>query len=292
LQLGYKPVDNGGYYRMPATYRGGDNKTSLSVNKKTGMWKDFVTGASGTLKQLVDLHNRIIDVSILDASDNIAAKRGNQDMRVEKTYSKDILKELVPHYDFFLNRGISEKTLKEFNVGFAHKGKLNRRNIIPIFSIDSDEFIIGFTGRYYHEKVPLGIIKYKHLGRKDSYIWPGNKSKPFIKASGEVYLVESPMCCLALWEVGIKNTLCLFGLSLSSKLLSYIIAQNPKKIFICTNNEESGRGNAAAMKIKEKLLKFFNPESIIVKLPSDKDFSKMLELDKNGDSIREWAKNG
>lgn len=285
LELGYRLTDNGDCWRTNALYRGGDNATALAIYKKDGKWHDFVEGRGGDFEELVKLTDD--KYSIEGIAEPLKIKKS--EIKQDRTYPKSMLVKLVPHYNFLQKRNIKDETSKAFDIGLAHSGQLNRRLVVPIFDEKYDH-IIGFTGRFYDEKVPDGIVKYKHIGRKTNWLWPAHKSKPFILESGEVYLVESPMCVLALWQCGIKNTMCLFGLSASSKLISFLVGCNPNKIYICTNNEDSERGNDAALKIKKKLDKFFNSDKIVIKLPELKDFSDMLKEDKTGKSILEWSK--
>ena len=51
----------------------------------------------------------------------------------EKTYPVSSLSRLLPHYDFYFDRGVSEKTLKDFRCGLAMSGKMYQRVIFPIF---------------------------------------------------------------------------------------------------------------------------------------------------------------
>ena len=59
-----------------------------------------------------------------------------------------------------------------------------------------------------------------------------------IKESKKVFLVESIGDMLSLWEAGIKNTLVLFGLNVSSKIKQILIMLNLEKIYICLNNDD------------------------------------------------------
>jgi hypothetical protein len=48
-------VEFGENFRCPANYRGGSNISSLSVNKKTGLWIDFGNGLKGNMHKLAEL---------------------------------------------------------------------------------------------------------------------------------------------------------------------------------------------------------------------------------------------
>jgi hypothetical protein len=63
---------------------------------------------------------------------------------------------------------------------------------------------------------------------------------------------------------------------------------NLENIIISTNNDadsDYNRGMEAALNIKSKLSKFFNPDTLKVKLPTRKDFGDMTKAE-----ILEWKK--
>ena len=156
------------------------------------------------------------------------------------------------------------------------------RSVIPIFNSDRTK-IIGFTGRKIDDN-KLGP-KWKHLSDKKLWIFGGNQKLP--KTMEKVILVESPVCIMKLYSYGIKNTLCLFGINISSKIISYLIQANPKEILISTNNEPNNNsiGNIAAQEIKDKLASYFLEEKIKIALPIAKDFG-----DQSDEQMLEWIK--
>lgn len=283
--LGYSLIDSGDFYRANALYRGGNNKSSLSINKKTGKWIDFGTGKGGTINQLLELHGQHSKSIKLDT----IREPEKKELKMEKIYPEEMLFKLLPHYDFFINRGLSQETCKTFKVGLAQSGKLYQRYIFPVYN--EHKQIIGFSGRWHEEKPSKSTVpKYKHIGNTRNWIWPQHLNTQFIKEKSEIILVESPMCVLSLWEAGIPNAVNLFGLNIHSKLISFLIANSVKSVIIATNNEPDNDniGNQAAEKIKGKLSKFINPEYIKIHLPTGKDFSDMLREDKTGKSIKDW----
>lgn len=193
-------------------------------------------------------------------------------------YDLSILKSLIKNYSYFESRGISAETQKFFKMGVAGKGKLNQRVVIPIENERHDK-IVGFTGRLIDDKNEWHIKnktpKYKHLLDIGSCVFPyfPNEIK---KAKNKIILVEGPGDVLYLWDRGIKNVICLFGVNISSKVLGYLIQLNPEEILIATNNElnssNKGVGNKSAEKIRGKLLNFFNEEKVKIALPQLKDF--------------------
>jgi hypothetical protein len=210
-------------------------------------------------------------------------------IQMAKSWSVEILGGLFKDYSYFEGRGISAETQRFFRMGVANKGQMNNRVVIPIFD-PQERQIIGFSGRLIKDKdewyVRNKIPKWKHLGDKDLFNWPY-----FSKIKGSyIILVESPGDVLYLWEQGIKNTICLFGTNISSKIISHLICLNPRKILISTNNEPGNNfiGNKSAEKIKGKLIQFFSPDKVQIALPPTKDFNDLYGLTNGGQLLREW----
>lgn len=271
VEAGYQIIYAGDYWRTTAKFRGGKTTTSIAIDRRTGRWKDF---AMNTPWQAPELLAKIVKGEAVDFS-SYEPTPEREKIRVPKVYPKEILKRLVPHFDFFKSRGISVATLKEFEAGMAHSGKLNKRVCFPVY--DRHGRIIGFAGRWFKE-IPFGSApKWKLMGYKVDWIFPCHLNDALLREKREVIIVESVGDVLALWEAGIKNVVCIFGTSMSSKQLSYIIGLDPKKIIIATNNDvdNDSEGQRAAGKIALKLHKLFDTAQVIVALPPKKDFGIM-----------------
>ncbi len=287
---GYKLVDSGQFWKTTALYRGGRNPTSLSIDKQTGYFWDFSAGAKGKPEELI----KLIGGGAVDFSGYVAEETVKK-LSVPKFYSPEILKTFLPDYGFFPSRGISEATLKTFQAGMCHSGKLRKRICFPVYNRDSK--IIGFSGRWFQETVPTGyefnIPKWKHLSSSKSYLFGCHLNYDLIKGK-RIALVESIGDMLALWEAGIYYGLPIFGTTLSTVQLNYIISLSPKQILICTNNDNSDgfslksdkKGPEAARRAQKKLTLFFNPDNITIALPPKNDFGDMSSAE-----IREFFCN-
>jgi DNA primase len=96
--------------------------------------------------------------------------------------------------------------------------------------------------------------------------------------------VESIGDFLALYTVGIKNVLVLFGVSLSAAVIAFLLKYDVAKINICLNNDEEKNsvGNNAAKDIKKELQAYFDESQLnIINLPY-KDINDWLLADKDG----------
>lgn len=280
--LGYKLKKHGHYYTSNAVYRNGDDTNSLVYYPHNNYFIDFVTNEKGSGEKLLSL---TLNIPISGVSYWLK-KQGYNDVqfnhqtetepkiKMTKIFDIDILKELLPVHNYWLNKEISIDTLKLFYGGLATKGKLAGRYVLPIFN-DKAENIIGFIGRDTYNNVE-NRSKYKIIGDKTQFKWPLFLNKQNIIAKKEVILVESTHCVLKMWESGIDNVLCLFGTEISIALLNELIILDPNKIIISLNNEPDNKniGNNASEKLYHKLCKYFDKKQVNIYLPYKKDFGE------------------
>ena len=190
-----------------------------------------------------------------------------------KIYSKESLKKLVPDHDYWINRGISEYTISQFKGGVVKEGKMANRYVFPIFNAKDD--IVGFAGRDLkpNEKRP----KWKLIGDKSKWKYPLFLNFKLIRKEKSIIIVESIGDMLALWDCGITNVVVAFGLGLSPALMGVFIRLDFSQIIISFNDDSqnSNAGNKAAEKAEQKLLNYFDPHQIRVKLPIQGDFGEM-----------------
>lgn len=288
-EYGYRLEDRGSFYRTAALFRGGKNRTALAINKKDGRFVDF--GASnqrGSFEDLLKLIEQDEETvkKYLDGVDfGAAVCHHATEAFVEKTYPKEILKKLVPHWDMYLEQGISEKTMRDFEVGMGQDGKLNRRYVFPIYSEKNQ--IVGFAGRWHQKDVPSEVIKWKNMGKTRKWVYPCHLYPDRPK---RIVLVESIGCSLRLYENGCRGVFPVFGLNLGPELLKYLLKVSPEKVFVSMNNEpdnvkvdagpdSEGQGNDAAKVIEEQLLKYFPRDKVEIQLPTKKDFMEMSNLE-------------
>lgn len=300
IDLGYELNDRGKYWQCKAVYRNGDNRTALQIWKNTGIWKDFVANTTyqpfSKLVQLScsdDAKIHEINQSFIDNNGSFISIAKAPKMEVEQFFSHEEVKTLVPHYDFYNKKGISNTTLKLYNSGFSMSGKMNGRFVFPIY--DENGKVIGLSGRHLLWKPDSLFPKWKHLGRKGNWIYPinipnlgVNVFSDKIEKEKEIILVEGIGDSLALSEQGLYNHMVVFGLEISSKQISRLLSFNVDKIIVSTNNDldkASNRGLFAAIKIYLKLIKYFDISKVEIRLPICKDFGEMLE---NGISIDAW----
>lgn len=291
--LGYKLYDRGKFWQTNALFRDGDNKTAVQIYKDTGVWKDHVQDTNFMkfevlVKKTLGTNNELeikkyLKGNTFNSLEN--RKEPSQRIEMEKTFDKDILKELLPHYKFYNDKGISNSVLKFFKSGFSTYGAMHKRFVFPIFNINNE--IHGLAGRdmISRENRP----KWKHVGKKSNWIYPaylknkdGKNIASIIEDRKEVILVESIGDLLSLHENGYKNVLVTFGLEISPALICFLSSISLKKIILSFNNDEDkdeNRGLNACIKNYLKLLKVFDPNIIKICLPTKNDFGEMSSGD-------------
>ena len=284
-QIGFKLKEDGDYLRGTSIHRGGDNPTSLRINKHTGNYVDFPVNDSGSFDDLLKKAVGEVEASKIKTlhKTEFTFKDPIKDkLTLQKTFSLEDLGTTVRNYNFYKKRGISEETQKMFDLSVCMSGKMCRRVVLPIYEPSGE--VLGFAGRSIF---PDNEMKWKLLGSKKDWRYPLFLSEEFIKSEESVILVESIGDCLALWDAGVKNVLCLFGIKLLKGVKQEIIRLSPKKVYISTNNEpdNQSRGNNAAQTIYKDLTMYFDENKLEIKLPPQKDFG-----DCSKDEIKNWYK--
>lgn len=294
MQLGYKLADRGVYWQTNAIFRNGDNKTAIQIYKNTGVWKDHVQNSTfSPFSRLVEITLGTNDKNRLkqfldedDLGDNYNRLTNSEKLEMEEIYPENCLDRLLPHYKFYNDRGISEETLKSLKGGYATTGKLYGRFVFPIYN--EHKQIHGFSGRDMNSSGDRP--KWKHVGRKTGWIYPlyaDPEAEQSINETQSVILVESIGDLLNLHEHGYKNVLVTFGLDVSIKLICATLSLNINKIVLSLNNDKTSsenRGLNASIKNYLKLLNYYNPEKILICLPTEKDFGDMSD-----DQFKEWS---
>lgn len=295
---GYILTDSGQNWRCSAVFRGGKNRSALSICKKNGLWSDFVSGASGNFAKLVALTlgkevskeeiSKIINEFQIELEEIEEEK-----VETEKVYPEEDLKRLTKNYSYYLKKGISRETLSKFRCGVAEGGALYQRMVFPIYNEQGK--IHGLQGRDVTGKKE-DAAKWKKLGQSKNWVHayiPGAGILEEIRHKKEIILVESIGDQLAVYEAGFKNVVPTFGTKLGSKLISFIAKENLTVIIASNNdidNEKDNPGLLFAYEIYMSLCSVISPNKIIAHLPpSEEDFGEMIVS--NPDSIQEWYEN-
>ncbi len=291
--LGYKLINNGKDIRTSAVWRNGNNATSVVIYPEQGKFYDYGEQMGGSIKKLIALTKGIDEGEIEDVLDYIEKKPHvtfTQAINIPRVYSDECLTRLTRDYSYFESRGISKETQMVFEAGFCTRESFAGRMVFPIR--DFHNKIIGFTGRWT-KPITNGYPKWLIKGPKRFFVYNHRVATPAIKEKNQIILVESIGDVLSLYECGIHNAICLFGLNISSGVIKYLISLNCE-IIIATNKDGDDKGNHGengAKLIQSKLLKYFNPSKIKIKLPTSNDFNEMLCEESGRLKITSWYKS-
>lgn len=287
--LGYELTDNGNHWRSRAVYRDGDNPTSLLIYKDSGVWIDYVKSPDKPFpfKVLIELSGGEVKEENLDFS-----KHEKKEDLMTKIYPDKMLERLLPYFDFYKKKCISEKTQKLYKCGYATAGKLFRRIVFPIYNRHKQ--IIGFSGRSIYED---NTIKWKHLGQKRNWAYPTWLHEDFknsIINNGEAILIESVGDSMALTEQGFLNNMVMFGLSQLSSTLSTLVELAPSRVVISLNNDkfsskDKAYASIAMCKLYFRLLNYFDADQIEVRKPILGDFGEMQEHEDRDELFKKWS---
>jgi|TARA_R110000824_G_scaffold14840_5_gene62817 hypothetical protein len=289
ISLGYRLDDRGAYWQTNALFRNGNSRTAVQIYKDSGVWRDYVTNTpylklevliAKTLgtedPKVLAQYLKQADIEGLGIAHNKVEK-----IEMEKIYERKTLDKLLPHYDFYLKKGISRAVLENLRGGLATAGQLYQRFVFPIYNKNLD--IHGFSGRDMMDKDSRP--KWKHLGRKSAWLYPlylpapeGGLIRQHVEEADSIMLVESIGDLLSCHQEDIYNAVVSFGLDISPTLICEMVEINPSRIIISFNNDadkELNRGLEAAIKNYLKLLNHFDPHKLEICLPVKNDFGDM-----------------
>lgn len=289
-ELGYNLTRVGDQIRTNAKYRNGDSSNSIAIYPDSETFYDFPAKKKGSIAELIALSKNLDVGELGDIIQTQIEKNVSfvQAIDIPRTYSESSLSRLMNDYSFFEKRGISKNTQQIFEAKYCMKESFAGRVIFPIRNFNNK--IIGFSGRLTNWKESLPFPKWLIRGRKRFFVYNHKIATPSIKENGRVILVESIGDVLSLYEAGIHNAICLFGLSLSPAIIKYLITLNAN-IIISTNNDfakDENRGLDAANKIKNKLLNIFNESKVRIILPPILNDWNDILVDKGGGYIKNW----
>lgn len=276
--LGYKLSNHGNYFKTSRVWCGGDNPGAITIYPKSNRIIDHVEGNIYNLESFLKFVLKKDENQFKEWLDNnkyqLPKVELNSNIKLTTLIDFD-LNSILPVYDYWVDRGISENVLKSFNCGLCKVGIMKDRFTFIIQNGKKD--IIGVVGRDVTNKKKA---KWKICGVKSEFVYPAIVNHNIINEKKEVVLVEGISDTLALYECGIENVLCLFGIELQLGLLNYLIKVNPKKIIIATNNDlflDSNTGNKAGVKIFNKLKKYFDEDTLKINIPKNgNDFCEIL----------------
>ena len=173
---------------------------------------------------------------------------------------------------FYLSRGYGETVLNKFLVGDLREkySPMNDRAIVPVLSEDGSH-IIGLTGRSlapkccvcdgFHQDYELcpddtqrdKFQKWKNSRgfARNSCLYNYWNAKEHILRTKKAILVEGPSDVWKLEECGIRNSLAIFGATLTAPQASLLTQLCPRLITTIMDNDEGG--DAAEASVLDKM---------------------------------------
>jgi DNA primase len=228
-----------------------DTNPSMRVDKITGKFHCFSCGFGGNIYKLFRIQNDIINSKILELKEKISAFNTP---RLNIPLSADIF-----NLEF---RGIKGETYSRFKAFRDINDKdFEGRIVFPV--LDAQDNIICFHGRYmYSDADP------KYLTKPSKVKLPLYPAYPDEIINGSIILVEGFFDMLNLYDKGLKNAVCSFGVSLVSRAdkgnaklkrkFSHLKLQGVSKIYILFDGDKAGRDGAK--KLKEALKDSYSTE--------------------------------
>ncbi len=209
--------------------------------------------------------------------------------------------------EYLKGRGLSDKTIEKFKIGFApagnklkdilHKMKVteselalagrperfNYRIVFPIF--DTLGNIIGFSGRILEDGLPKGLPAYpKYLNtpetpvfHKSKVLYGINFAKDAIRKNKRVVLVEGQMDVISSHEAGLEEVVASSGTALTDEHLK-IIRRYSQNVVFAFDEDEAGQKaamNAVCMALAQSL------EVKLTIIDKYKDIGEVVEKDKD-----------
>lgn len=169
----------------------------------------------------------------LQITDLILKMNQNSTYDIDKPL-KPISKKILSYYknrvnNLFLNDNISYSTQQDFQIGYDDS---TNRITIPIFSEIGD--LVGVKGRLLKEQLSPDDMKYIYLEpcQRSKVIYGLNKTMPYIKRAGRIYVPEAEKGVLQLWDYGDRNAGATGGKELSSQQIELLTRLGVDIVFV------------------------------------------------------------
>ena len=258
LDKGIKFTHSGGDYVVKCLNPEHDDANpSMRVDKITGKYNCFSCGFAGNIFKYFNIDQNIADMRVLAIKEKISKIMADTSLTIPigaTKFNKDY-------------RDISAETYKHFNTFIYDDGDFEGRIVFPITDIHDN--ITVFVARLLYSEVGA-----KYINK------PANASIPLYPAkivpkNGSIIIVEGLFDMLNLYDKGIENVVCSFGVGFGAtknkrkvleRLYPYKL-QGVSKIFVLYDSDKAGVASA------ENLQKNASDEYIVevVDLPDDKD---------------------
>lgn len=263
---------------------------SFSVNEEKQFYHCFGCGAGGDIIKFVqdyyklDFNDAIakicndngIELPKMTYQTNVNYKREYEINKIAATYYLNNLRKLPnPGYMYISKRGISNKTLNKFGIGYSNDSwdglyrhmralkipeeeleriglikknkngkyydKFRNRVIFPI--INTQKKVIGFGGRSIING-DKGMPKYLNsdesvIFHKKNNLYGLNLARDEVKKEGNIIIVEGYMDVISLYQAGVKNAIASLGTALTVEQ-ARLLARYTKNVVLAYDSDNAG----------------------------------------------------
>lgn len=283
-----------------------ETKPSFYVSPERQIFKCFGCGEGGNV---ITFLMKIENLSFKEVLEKLREDYGLEiDKEIKPTFSSKILeinyvalkffKQKLKDYseakNYLLQRGLTEKTLNDFELGYSPGGtslrdylyaqgysleeiksagllddnnfdRFQQRIIFPLRNERGE--LVGFTGRIFpeKEKAPKYLnTPETEVFKKSDFLYGLFYAKDFIFSSKEVLIVEGQMDFLLSFQNGIKNIVAVSGSALTEAHLRKI-KKYTNNLVLAFDNDEAGfraslRANLLAQKMGFEVYRLIYPE--------------------------------
>ena len=190
--------------------------------------------------------------------------------------SRNLVRESLSRpVEYYVNRGYDEKTLDVFDIGICtdQKKQMKNRIVAPVYD-DDHKFMIGCVGRVPHETSNGNKwINSKHFN-SGAYLYGYWLAKDRIRETRTAILVEGQGDVWRLYEAGIRNSVGMFGSSLSDGQSRILETSGALNLVVLADNDEAGE--KARQSVIQKCDRLFH---IVCPTFSKEDIGEMSVLE-------------
>ena len=200
-----------------------------------------------SLNEVMSFCRNFIGGKIEDIADNNASDRSLDAFAVfsktvtRQTFSTNrdsIRSKLLIPSDYFINRGFLPETLDDFDIGLCNEKNrpMSNRVVVPIY--DEDFNYVGCAGRSINNELKPKWLHSK--GFKKNVLYGLNVAKDEILRTQSVILVEGQGDVWRMHEAGYKQTVGIFGCSISDDQLLLLESSGALNVIVLTDSDEAG----------------------------------------------------
>ncbi|VAW31892.1 DNA primase [hydrothermal vent metagenome] len=328
-----KLVRTGKYWKGLSPFNK-ENTPSFFVSPERGTYHCFSSGQGGDMFTFIEKMEGVDFKGAL----SILAEKAGVEVKYERGGSKDnsridrmreaiaraeqfYAQLLVPDSDAYVyarKRGITEKTINEWGIGYAPEGWRRLLEMLTAESFSTEELVmaglikeadakpgtfydrfrnrlmfpirdtagrtVAFTGRALSEDESAKYLNSPEtdLFKKSEIIFGMNKAKDAIRTRGFALLVEGQMDVIHCHQAGFTNAIALSGTALSSRHVE-LIKRYADNLMLVFDGDNAG---LSATKRSAELALFAGMHVKAVSLPDGKDPADLISADAKEFSTR------